>query len=196
MQRVLVFLAGGFEEIEAITPIDYLRRAGIDVCTVSCADTLELSGSHEITVRADMTAAEALAVSVPDAVVVPGGMPGAANIASCAEALQLIKRVGEAGGVTAALCAAPAVVFAKLGLLAGKKYTCFPGKEASIPQYAGADWEKLTVGSVKRDEDVVVDGTLITGRAPGAAEAFSFALIEKLAGKAKAEEIRKGACAR
>jgi 4-methyl-5(b-hydroxyethyl)-thiazole monophosphate biosynthesis len=197
MTRVLVFLADGFEEIEAITPVDYCRRAGFEVMTASCGDSLEVTGSHKITVRADISAAAAAQESRPwDAVVLPGGMPGAANIAGSADAAALIRRVWDAGGIVAALCAAPAVALSPLGILAGKRWTCYPGMEKDVPQWAGADWQRLTAGSTHRNVPCVADGRLITGRAPGAAEEFTLALIKALAGLDAAQNIRAASCLR
>ncbi|MCH5290894.1 MAG: DJ-1/PfpI family protein, partial [Treponema sp.] len=137
MRTVAVLLAPGFEEIEAITVIDYLRRAEIGVTTVAVpadgAEGTTVTGSHGIPVVADTTlAAYRAARTVPDAIYSPGGMPGAANIGANADALDLIAAVAGAGKLVAALCAAPVVVLAKTGLLAGRRYTCYPGMEESL----------------------------------------------------------------
>ena len=196
MNEVVVFLADGFEEVEAITPIDYLRRAGIKVVTASCSGSLMVKGSHGIPVQADMLVDEAFAIPQPEAVVVPGGMPGAANIASCDQALALIQRTHEQGGITAAICAAPIVVFAKVQLLAGKRYTCYPGMETGLERWAGSEWKSLIAGCSKQDDRVVTDGTLITACGPGAAEEFALALVNMIAGKHTHDEILAGCCMR
>jgi 4-methyl-5(b-hydroxyethyl)-thiazole monophosphate biosynthesis len=190
MKNVIVLLAEGFEEVEAITPVDYLRRAGIQVTTLSCGQELGVTGAHGITVRADKNAREAVDF-LPDAVVCPGGMPGAANIASCEKAVSLILKARDAKKITAALCASPIVVFAKLGLLAGKTFTCFPGMEDQVRQWAGAEADKLMQGSVKTMRAVEVDGTVVTGQGPGAAEEFALALIGGLLGPDAAQKIQK-----
>jgi 4-methyl-5(b-hydroxyethyl)-thiazole monophosphate biosynthesis len=190
MKSAIVVFADGFEEVEAITPVDYLRRAGIQVATVSCGEGLEVPGAHGITVRADKNAREAVDF-LPDAVVCPGGMPGAANIASCGEAVSLILKARDSKKITAALCASPIVVFAKLGLLAGKTFTCFPGMEDQARQWAGAEADKLMRGGAKTMRAVEVDGTVITGQGPGAAEEFALALIGELLGADAAQKIQK-----
>lgn len=190
MARVVVLLAEGFEEIEAITPIDYLRRADVKVETVAVpvggkADPLVI-GAHKIPVKADMTFDE-LAMregDLPDGVFIPGGMPGAANVASCELALDFIKQMFAQKKLVAAICAAPVVVLAKTGALAGKNYTCYPGMKIS-------EADKLAAGAkLVADQPFVVDQNLITGRGPGAAEQFAMALVEYLCGKESAQKIK------
>ncbi|MDR1143860.1 MAG: DJ-1/PfpI family protein [Spirochaetaceae bacterium] len=180
-KKALVFLAEGFEEVEAVTPIDYLRRAGIEVTVASIKNDRTVRGAHGISLAADTTIAELetsgrFSAAVWDAVFVPGGMPGAANLAACVPAGNFYREMTASGKITAAICASPAVFLAPLGLLEGKKFTCYPGDEK---QTSGGTW------SAGR---VVVDGNLITSRGPGTAAAFALALIEKLAGK---EEVQK-----
>ncbi|MDR3312769.1 MAG: DJ-1/PfpI family protein [Spirochaetaceae bacterium] len=197
MKRIVIFLAEGFEEIEAVTPADYCRRADFEVIIASCGASLDVRGSHGIIVRADTTAVQLARRSVPwDAVVSPGGMPGAANIAACADACAVIRWVWDAGGIVAALCAAPAVVLSGLGILAGKRWTCYPGMEAELGKWAGTDWREVTAGSIHTGVSHVVDGRLITGQAPGAAEEFALALVEALAGPGKAQQLRAVSCVR
>ena len=190
MKNAVVLFAEGFEEVEAITPVDYLRRAGIQVTTVSCGTELDVTGAHGITVRADKNV-RGIGDFLPDAVVCPGGMPGAANIASCGEAVSLILKARDSKKITAALCASPIVVFAKLGLLEGKTFTCFPGMEEQARQWAGAQAETLMKGGVKTMRAVEVDGTVITGQGPGAAEEFALALIGELLGTDAAQKLQK-----
>lgn len=196
MNEAIVFLADGFEEIEALTPVDYLRRAGVKVITASCSGALMVKGAHGVPVQADMLVDEAFAVPRPELVVIPGGMPGAANIASCEQALALIQRTHEQGGVIAAICASPVVVLAKLKLLAGKRYTCYPGMEAALEQWAGSDWQALTAGSSKVFERVVTDGKLITGCGPGAAEEFALEIVRVIAGERVRGELAGACCSR
>ena len=198
MSRVVVLLAEGFEEIEAITPIDYLRRAGVKVEVAAIpvggkADLL-VKGAHGITVKADLTFDE-LAMrgdGLPDGVFVPGGMPGAANVGACELALDFIKNMFAQKKLVSAICAAPTVVLAKTGVLAGRNYTCYPGKRKFEEYCGGKDKaDQLTAGStLVPNEPFVADKNLITGRGPGAAEQFAMALVEYLCGKEKAQEIK------
>jgi 4-methyl-5(b-hydroxyethyl)-thiazole monophosphate biosynthesis len=204
MARLVVFLAEGFEEIEAVTPIDYLRRAGVQVETVAIpaggkADPLVV-GSHNIPVKADMTFDE-LAMregGLPDGVFIPGGMPGAANVGSCELALDFIKQMFAQKKLVAAICAAPAVVLAKTGVLAGRKYTCYPGMNR-FEDYCGSKEaaDRLTAGAILvPDQPFVVDQNLITGRGPGAAEQFAMAIVEAFCGAETAQKIKKGSVQR
>jgi 4-methyl-5(b-hydroxyethyl)-thiazole monophosphate biosynthesis len=179
MQKTaLVFLADGFEEVEAVTPIDFLRRAGVDVVTVAVGEAKTVAGSHGVQVVADMTVAEAGGLS-HDAVILPGGMPGSANLAASGRVGAIVRAAVLKGKLVAAICAAPAVVLAPLGILAGKKFTCFPGMEKDV---TGAKWAA---------DDVAVDGTVITSRGAGTAALFALAVIEYLLGREAAEKIGK-----
>ena len=198
MAKAVVFLAEGFEEIEAITPIDYLRRAGVEVTTVAIpvggkADAL-VTGSRKIPVKADATLDEWISScdELPDAVVSPGGMPGSANIGACELALDFIKKMFSQKKLVAAICAAPVVVLAKTGVLAGRRYTCYPGMK-QFEDYCGGKEkaDKLTAGAVLvPNEPFVVDQNLITGRGPGAAEQFAMALVEYLCGAETAAKVK------
>jgi 4-methyl-5(b-hydroxyethyl)-thiazole monophosphate biosynthesis len=178
-KKVIVFLADGFEEVEAITPIDYLRRAGIEVTTVSISGSRTVKGAHNVSVDADAVLAKLGPVDPAawDGVLLPGGMPGSTNLAASPEAGAVLKAFSVAGKLVCAICAAPAYVLAPLGILAGKRFTCYPGAEERV---SGAKWS---------DEPVVVDGSLITSRAAGTAGAFAVAIVTKLAGEAKSREI-------
>jgi 4-methyl-5(b-hydroxyethyl)-thiazole monophosphate biosynthesis len=181
-KKALVFLADGFEEVEALTPIDYLRRAGIEVTTASITSSNTVKGAKGVPVVADVLLEELskqarLSAGAWDAVFIPGGMPGASNLAACPAVGKLFREMAEAGKTFAAICASPAVVLAPLGLLEGKNFTCFPGLENSVK------------GGKHSLEKVVVDGNLITSRAPGTAAAFALALIEKLAGPGAAKKV-------
>lgn len=168
--RAVLLLAPGFEEVEAVTPIDFLRRADIEVTVLSvkAEGGLEVSSARQLRLLADQEIGNY--TDTPEALVLPGGMPGAKNLSESREVAGLIQRVQEAGGIIAAICASPALVLAPLGLLEGKRFTCFPGFEASV---SGASF-KL--------DPVVVDGKLITSRAPGTAAAFSLEIINQLHG--------------
>jgi 4-methyl-5(b-hydroxyethyl)-thiazole monophosphate biosynthesis len=179
-KKVAVLLADGFEEVEAITPVDYLRRAGIEVTTVSVGPNPAVRGSHGIPVMADSTLTELAGRNRAkswDGVLLPGGMPGASNIAASENACAFIKEMASAGRLVCAICASPAVVLAPLGLLEGRRFTCFPGAEEKV---AGAYWS---------DDRVVVDGNLVTSRAAGTAGAWAEAVIKKLTGEAQARKI-------
>lgn len=175
MKTACVLLAEGFEEVEALTPIDYLRRAGVEVTTIGVTG-LEPLGSHGIAVRADR-GVEALAADY-DCVVVPGGGKGSENLAASAEVVALIRRHAVAGKLIAAICAAPAVVLhGACGILAGKRFTCYPGMESKV---SGASFIR---------ERVVVDGKLITARAAGCAGEFSYNVIAALVGEEAADTL-------
>lgn len=174
---VAILLADGFEEIEAITPADFLRRAGLEVRLVGVTGR-NVTGGHGITVSADVTLEDL--GEEPDAVVVPGGGRGAENLAASALSLELIRRLHAAGKIVAAICAAPAVVLRKAGVIAGRRVTCYPG------------FENTLTGSTFSEERVVVDGNVVTSRAPGTAAEFALKLVELLAGKEKAESMRSG----
>ena len=180
-KKVIVLLGEGFEEVEAITPIDYLRRAGVDLVTASIGGSRTVTGARGIPVYADAVLKEWRArekAGAWDAVVLPGGMPGSANLAASAETGALITEMAAAGKWICAICAAPALVLAPLGLLSGRKFTCYPGMEEKV---RGGNWS---------ENRVVVDenpsgGGLITARAAGCAGSFAIAIISKLLGEAE-----------
>lgn len=178
MARVAVLLADGFEEVEAVTPIDFLRRAGVDVA-VAAVDGSKAVGSHGIGVEADVSLAELSARSL-DGVVLPGGMPGAANLAKSRQVQRLINDLLADGRLVAAICAAPAKVLAPMGVLDGKRATCFPGDEKEFGP------------AVEFSEDRVVrDGNIITSRGAGTAAEFSEELIRYLLGDEPAVEVHR-----
>jgi 4-methyl-5(b-hydroxyethyl)-thiazole monophosphate biosynthesis len=175
MKNACVLLADGFEEVEAITPIDYLRRAKIDVKIIGVTGKI-VSGSHGIKVEAD-AGPEALGKDY-DCIVVPGGGRGADNLAASPATTFLIQRHFGTGKLIAAICAAPAVVLhLSCGILTGKKFTCYPGLEAKV---SGAQFS---------EERVVVDGNLITSRGAGTAGEFSAAIVAHLVGQSEADTL-------
>jgi 4-methyl-5(b-hydroxyethyl)-thiazole monophosphate biosynthesis len=185
-KKALTFLAEGFEEVEAVTPIDYLRRAGIEVTVASIKNDRTVTGAHGISLAADTSIAELetsgrLSAAAWDAVFVPGGMPGAANLAACAPVGSFYREMAAAGKIIAAICASPAVFLAPLALLEGKKFTGYPGTENQVK---GGTWSAGTV---------VVDANLITIRGPGTAAVFALALIEKLEGKEAVKKLTEAA---
>ena len=174
MASVLVPLAQGCEELEAVTVVDLLRRAGVHVVTAGL-DNAPVRASRGVVLLADMTLDEALKQEY-DMVVLPGGLPGADHLDGDPRIRGLLRTMADSGRYTAAICAAPKVL-ASTGLLEGKKVTSFPGV---LDAFDGLDY---------RTDPVVQDGHLITSRGPGTAMDFALALIENLVGKAKRDEV-------
>lgn len=174
MAKVLVPLAEGFEELEAITIIDLLRRAQIEVITAGLQDGI-VKAAHGVRLVPDTTLDAALAGDY-DMVVLPGGMPGAKHLKEDARVIDLLKKMAAAGKYTAAICAAP-MVLAEAGVLAGRRATSYPGFLDGL-----AD---VNAGS----EAVVQDGAVFTSRGPGTAMDFALALIEALAGAEKRQQV-------
>ena len=175
MKKAYIFLADGFEEIEALTVVDLLRRAGVEAVTVSIQKEKSATGSHGIKVDTDFLLSE-LKGNLADAIVLPGGMPGTTNLENCDELMEMVLGMHAAGSIIAAICAAPSI-FAHLGLLDGKKATSYPCFE-----------EELSMADYQYDP-VVADGKIVTGRGAGTAIDFSLKLIEILEGEEKAKEI-------
>ena len=172
---VYVLLGTGFEEIEALTPVDLLRRAGVPVKTVGL-NGKTVFGGHAIGVACDLTIEE-LDVADAEMIVLPGGLGGVASIRACDRALEAVKAVHDNGKYVAAICAGPTVL-ADLGLLTGRKATCYPGQ---IPNMRDAQ--------VVENAACVTDGKVITGTSAGTATAFALALIEALKGPDAARAI-------
>jgi 4-methyl-5(b-hydroxyethyl)-thiazole monophosphate biosynthesis len=177
IQKALVFLADGFEEVEAITPIDYLRRAGITVTTAAISGGGMVKGSHQVGILADTTLEKLPNAADWDAVVLPGGGAGSENLAASAEVGSFVKAMAAAGKLVCAICAAPAVVLAPLGLLKGRRFTCYPGMEDRV------------LGATGIADRVVIDGNIVTSRGAGTAGDFATAIIGKLVGEAEAEKV-------
>lgn len=177
MKKVVVLLASGFEEIEAVTVIDVLRRADLPVEVLALGTQREVAGSHGIRLVADGLLAGA-DLSRAGAVVLPGGMPGSVHLAEDAGVRRLLQEVAAGGGVVAAVCAAPLALGAA-GLLAGRKYTCFPGveKKIGVPGHTGSRVE--------------TDGQVVTGQSAGAAMEFALAVVARLQGPAAAATLRQ-----
>lgn len=174
---IYVMLADGFEEIEALCPLDLLRRAGAEVKTVALGESREVFGVHGITVLADMTIGSVLDPE-PRMIVLPGGMPGARHLREDEKVCRIVKSAAERGAFIGAICAAP-YILGELGLLKGRKAVCFPGFEDKLE---GAE----IVG-----EKVVRDGNIITAAGMGVAQQFGLALVGAVAGEETAEKIRK-----
>ena len=173
---VYVFLAEGFEEIEALSVVDIVRRCGLSVQTVSIGEKDTVMGSHGIPVVAD-TVLSQVDLKKARAMVLPGGLPGSDNLQACAPLKELLLSADKAGVLLAAVCAAPKVLGA-FGLLRGKKATCYPGYE-----------EELT-GATPQENRVVCDGHVITSRGAGTAADFAFAIAEALG--AETASVRSG----
>ena len=192
MKKVIVMLADGFEEIEALAPVDLLRRAGIEVVTVGAE---LVKGSRGISVATDMRVNDFLEDcnknGLPDAIVVPGGLNGTKNLAACKKANDLILKMWEEKKLVCAICAAPVIVLSPLGILKNKNFTCYPSMENDFAEFAGNNWEEKVLGSVHHTESVVIDGNLITSRGAGTALDFSFAIIQALCGKEIMEQVKK-----
>ena len=173
-----VFLADGFEEIEALAPVDVMRRAGLPVTMVSVTDNRVVNGAHGIPVVADASFGE---LDYADAALLflPGGLPGATNLEAHEGLGELLKSKVAEGVIISAICAAP-LVLGGLDLLQGKQATCYPGFEDTM---AGATYTAAKV---------TVDGNIFTACGPGAAWELGFTFVEHFCGTAKADELRKG----
>ncbi len=176
-QRALVLFANGFEEIEAITPVDVLRRAGVEVTTAGVGGVREPTGARGVTVRTD-TLVEQVTDENYDLLVFPGGMPGAKNLGESAAARAMAERMAAAGKLLAAICAAPVHTLGAWGLLSGKTATCFTGMEGGFPQDVAFSPER-----------VVEDGAVLTSRGAGTAMEFALALAARLAGAETAAKV-------
>lgn len=173
---VYVFLADGFEEIEALAPVDILRRAGLTVKTVGVGGRV-VTGSHGIAVSCDEVAGE---TALPDmqAVVLPGGMPGTVHLEKSADVQAALDCAAEQGCLIAAICAAPSVLGHR-GMLQGRRATCFPGFEPEL------------TGAVVTGDRVTVDGCIVTARGAGAALEFGFQLVSELCSPDEAARLRE-----
>ena len=176
-KRVLVLVADGFEEIEAVTLIDVLRRADLEV-TVASPDGAVVNGAHGIRMGTERRFADVKAAD-HDALVLPGGTSNARTLASHAEAQRLIKEARALDKVVGAICAAPLALKAA-GVIQGAQITSFPGMER---EFAGEKY---------REERVVKDGNVLTSRGPGTALEFALAVVADLEGKAAADKLRSG----
>ena len=174
---VYMLLGTGFEETEAIAPLDLLRRAGVEVATVGLNGKI-IYGSHGIGVEADLEIEE-MDLTNLDMIILPGGLGGVASIRACEKAMEAVRFAWENGKYTAAICAGPTVL-ADLGITDGKCATCYPGCE-----------DDMGTALIQADAAVVRDGNLITGTSAGCAIAFGLKLIEALKGAEEAERIAK-----
>ncbi len=174
---VYLFLAEGFEEIEALATVDILRRCEIDIKTVSITDSLTVLGTHGISVLADIKKEDINEDDI-DAIILPGGLPGADNLETCPYLTDLLTRVAKKGVLLAAICAAPKV-FGVLGLLSGVKATCYPGFEGKL------------VGAITKRKGVVTDKNFITAKGAGVTHEFAFAIASFLGKRPQARRALK-----
>ena len=177
MKKVCVFLADGFEEIEGLTVVDVLRRAQVEVSTVSIMDTLDIHGAHGINIKADQMFDEA-DFSVADMLVLPGGMPGTLNLENCGAVQSAIDNAVNTNCLLCAICAAPSILGHK-DLLNGKKAICFPGFEDAL---SGAELSK---------EYVVRDGNYITARGAGVCIDFGLEIVKAIKGDDEANRVKE-----
>lgn len=182
MKKAYLFLAYGFEEVEALTAVDLLRRADIEVTTVSVTGNDIVTGRSRIPVVADVKIDESSFCDA-NAVILPGGMPGVTNLENCEKLISVIKKQNEAGKLICAICAGP-MIFAHLGLLKGKKATSYP---TCIDESCGA---------ILSEDSVCTDGNIVTSRGVGTAIDFALEIIRLLAGEAKAAEVKESILAK
>ncbi len=180
MNRSYVFLANGFEEIEALTVVDVMRRAGLEVQTVSINKDNNVIGAHGVTVVADTNI---YAANFEDAewLIAPGGMPGSQNLHECKKLNDILSSHFKKDGKIAAICAAPALVLSPLGILDGKEATCYPGMENHFRKEV-----------IQKVAHVVKDGNVITANGPATATMFALTIVADTLGKTIAQEIGSG----
>ena len=175
---IYVFLANGFEEIEALAPVDFLLRAGVEVKTVGVSGKF-CRGAHGINVEADILLEDVELRDNLQGIILPGGMPGAENLNNCEEVQNAIDYCAENGKIIGAICAAPFILGRK-GLLKGKNATCFPGFE-----------EELT-GANLVESGVIIDGNIVTAKGAGVAWEFGAAICSIITGEEKVLQILRG----
>jgi len=177
MNQITIHLAEGFEEIEAVTIIDVLRRAGLNAVTVSVTGNRMVKGSHQIEMKADFLFEE-VDYKMGEMIVLPGGMPGSKNLNEHEGLKSQIVEYHKTGKYLAAICAAP-IVFGNLGILKGKRAVCYPGYETHL------------IGAEVRNVSYIIDNNIITGRGVGAALQFSLEIVRIMKGEESAIHLRK-----
>ena len=181
MAKVYVFLADGFEDVEALIPIDVLRRGGVEVVTVSTTDFPLVQSAHGVNIEADIQFNQGEYTDA-DLLMLPGGMPGASNLFAHEGVRQAVMAQFAAGKKVSAICAAPAVVLAPLGVLSGKKATCYPGFEKALAEADATYTADL----------VTVDGNVTTAEGPAAAFPYAYELLSQLVDKQTSDQIAEG----
>ena len=179
MKKVYVFFADGFEDVEALIPVDVLRRGGVDVTTVSISDFPLVTSAHGVNIEADIMFEQG-DFSDADLIFLPGGMPGASNLFAHKGVCKVVVDQFAAGRKVAAICAAPGVVLGQLGILEGKKATCYPG------------FEQMLDGATYTADLVTVDGNVTTAEGPAAAFPFAYELLAQLVDKKTSDQIAEG----
>ncbi|MBR1444909.1 MAG: DJ-1/PfpI family protein [Firmicutes bacterium] len=178
MKKAVIFLADGFEEIEALTVVDVLRRGNIDVKTVSIMSSLHVTGAHDIKVIADMLFDDEY-IETADMVILPGGGVGTENLRNSEEVIGTVQNFYSNGKYVAAICAAPSVL-GLMGILDGLTAVCYPGFELKL------------VGATIGKDNVVIDNNIITSKGPGTASEFALTLLSLLADVSVADTVKKG----
>jgi 4-methyl-5(b-hydroxyethyl)-thiazole monophosphate biosynthesis len=181
MAKVYVFLADGFEDVEALIPIDVLRRGGVEVVTISTTLFPLVESAHGVNMEADLQF-DQVDYSDADLLMLPGGMPGASNLFAHEGVREVLMAQYKAGKKIAAICASPAVVLAPLGILEGKKATCYPGFEKALEE----------TGATYTGDLVTVDGNITTGEGPAAAFPYAYELLTQLVDKQTSDQIAEG----
>lgn len=177
MNRIYILLAAGFEEVEALTPADVLRRAGYEVFLVSTTGAPNVKGAHDIVVKTDVFMDD-VDVESATLLLLPGGIPGATNLLANERVKNLVTQFYNRDKWLAAICAGP-MILGEMNLLKGKKATCYPG------------FEKHLFGATSVDKPTITDGKIITGKGIGAAMAFSLEIVKNLTDEATAREMKK-----
>lgn len=178
MSKILVLLADGFEEVEAITCVDYLRRASLDAIMVSTMESLDVKGAHGIQVKADMFLKDVKERNHYRGIIIPGGLPGATNLRDNEAVIELVQNFNEDKKMISAICAGP-IVLERAGILEAKKATSYPG------------FGKELKGAQLKEDIVVRDDNIITSRGPATAVYFALEIIEYLHSGDKEKEVKK-----
>ena len=181
MAKVYVFLAEGFEDVEALIPIDVLRRGGVDVVTVSISEFPLVTSAHGVNIEADMIFEQG-DFDDADLLMLPGGMPGSTNLYAHAGLRKVLMAQFQADKKISAICAAPGVVLAPLGILKGKQATCYPGFDVALAEN----------GASYTGDLVTVDGNVTTAEGPAAAFPYAYELLSQLVDKQTSDQIAEG----
>lgn len=179
MSKIYEFLANGFEEIEGLAPVDILRRGGVDIQTVSITGTEFVETAHGVTIKADLRFEDIGDFSDVDMMMLPGGMPGATNLRDHEGVRRVLTEQHQAGKRIGAICAAP-LVLGSLGILKGRRATCYPG------------FEKFMTGATYTADLVTIDGTIITGEGPAATLPYAYKILEMFIGGERTQVIKDG----
>lgn len=178
MAKIYEFLANGFEEVEALAPVDIFRRAGVEIQTVSVTGSEWVESSHGVTIKADVKFEDMRNFDDADMLMLPGGMPGATNLNEHAGVREALLAHNTKGKHIGAICAAP-MVLGSLGLLKGRKATCYPG------------FEKYLKGAEYTAELFTIDGNIITGEGPAATFPYAYEILKMFVGEAKTKELQQ-----